>query len=152
MTAVPSLQTIQACLQRAVTIKETAERLRAEGDEWFAVCYFYTAYHTVKAALLEDPVFDDLNRLSRINRFLIMEDRYATSHHGRVLREGGRRMGVNDIVTALYPAISVEYVRLHMASVDVRYKSGLGAIAAQSVVADYDAVISAYQSAELKAP
>ncbi|ODA89812.1 hypothetical protein ATY41_03975 [Leifsonia xyli subsp. xyli] len=119
-------------------------------DEWFAVCYFYSAYHTVKAAFIEDPVFDDMSRLSGIDQFLIMEDRYATSHHGRV-SGGRRRMGVNDVVTRIYPEIATEYVRLHMASVAVHYSHGLGVISTESVKGDFARVVECYLSGAMHA-
>ena len=150
MSAVSALRTPGDCLRRAVAIKASAKHLLEVGDEWFAVCYFYSAYHTVKAAFIEDPVFDDINRLTTLDRFLILEDRYATSHHGRV-SNGVRRMGVNDIVTRLYPAVGAEYVRLHMASIAVRYGRGLGVISASSVRADYDAVVDYYAMGKMVA-
>ncbi|WP_314148440.1 hypothetical protein [uncultured Leifsonia sp.] len=145
MSAVPALRTAEDCLRRAVSMKESALGLAERDDEWFAVCYFYSAYHTVKAAFIEDPIFDDIQSLSAVDRFLIMDDRYATSHHGRVSAHH-RRHGVNDIVSLLYPGISVEYVRLHMASIAVRYSSGLGVIRSESVKADYAHVVDQYAS------
>jgi hypothetical protein len=148
MSSAPANPTAQACLKRAIAAQVTGKMLREAGDEWFAVCYFYAAYHTVKAAFIEDPVFDDVARLAAKSPHLIMEDRFAESHHGRV-NFGTRRLGVNDIVAKLYPDIAVEYVRLHMASMAVRYQQGLGAISVQSVMDDYETVISAYQAGAL---
>ncbi|WP_243063166.1 hypothetical protein [Humibacter sp. RRB41] len=150
MSAPPA--TVEVCLRRGIAAKKTGKNLLEAGDEWFAVCYFYAAYHTVKAAFLEDPIFDDPAALRVVNQYLIPDDRYATSHHGRVNGGGIRRMGVNDVVRILYPAVAAEYVRLHMSSVHVRYEDGLGAIAHDSVIADYDAVIGAYQRRELNHP
>lgn len=149
MTAVQALRTSEDCLGRAVAIKESAKKLLGLGDEWFAVCYFYSAYHTVKSAFIEDPVFDDINDLARVDRFLIMEDRFATSHHGRV-SNGIRRLGVNDIVARLYPTVAAEYVRLHMASLAVRYGRGLGVISAESVKADYSQVVGYYTDGKMR--
>lgn len=140
---------LQGCLERAVSIKETARSLRSADDEWFAVCYFYAAYHTVKAALLEDPLFEDPAALSTRSRHLTPDDRYATHHQAR-LGKGPRKLGVNDIVRVLYPNIAVEYVRLHMASIDVRCNSGLTTIAGSSVEADYEALIAAYVGGHLR--
>jgi len=144
-----AIKTAKGCLERAVSIKTTAERLWNAGDEWFAVCYFYAAYHTVKAAFIEDPVFDNLGELQNVNKFLILNDRFATRHHGYV-SGGSRVMGVNDIVKELYPQVAVEYVRLHMASIAVRYGTGLGVIAPDSVIRDYETVIGAYTRGELR--
>jgi hypothetical protein len=146
----PSLRTAESCLRRAVKTKETADALWESGDEWAAVCYFYAAYHAMKAALIEDPVFDSLTDLAKHSPFLLLEDRFATKHNG-YFGAGVRRMGVNDIVVSLYPTVAAEYVRLHIASVGVRYGNGLAPITLQSVRNDYDAVIGAYQSGELKA-
>lgn len=151
MTSRPIPDTAQGCLERAVAIGETAKRLRNQGDEWYAVCYFYSAYHVVRAALVDDPIFGDVTRLQEKSPYLTMGDRHATRHNGHVLAEGGRAMGINDIVRVLYPAIAVEYRRLHSASVDVRYGHGLTTISEDSIVADYEAVIGEYKALKLKA-
>lgn len=145
-----SLASVQDCLTRAVAIKESAETLRIAGDEWHAVCYFYAAYHTVRAAMLEDPVFRNAKRLSTFSPNLAMQDQHATSHHGYLGHDSrGRKFGVNDIVKLLYPSIAAEYVRLHMASVDVRYGHGLPAN--NFVLSDFVTVADAYTSGSLKA-
>lgn len=133
-----------------MAIKESAVVLRNQGDEWYAVCFFYAAYHMVKAALIEDPVFDDLARLQGINSNLVPDDRFATRHHG-FIQVSTRVMGINDIVRALYPEIAAEYVRLHMASIEVRYGTGLGVISQASVDEDYEAVVTAYREFRLRA-
>lgn len=150
MTA--SLATAHDCLKRAVSIKNSAKGLLAANNEWHAVCYFYAAYHTVKAAFIEDAVFDSPKDLVAISPSLIMGDRFATSHKGYVgPKERGRKLGVNDIVRLIYPDIAADYVLLHVASIDVRYGAGLTTIASPTVVASYDAVVAAYSSGKLKA-
>lgn len=146
----PALATSEACLKRALASAETAKLLKNQGDEWFAVCFFYSAYHVVRAAMLDDPVFEDMQLLAEKSPHLTIEDRYSTRHHG-YMGSGGRVLGVNDIVTMLYPNVAVEYRRLHMASVDVRYGQGLGVISHESVVDDYETVINAYKDLELHA-
>lgn len=144
-----ALATARACLERAAAMKDSAARLEQVGDEWYAVCYFYAAYHTVKAAFIEDPIFSDLAALTAKNRFLTLQDRFSTSHKGYVNPgAGGRRMGVNDIVRVLYPEIGAEYERLHMASVEVRYRDGLRS---KYVKADFTAIIDRYVAGDLKA-
>jgi hypothetical protein len=147
-----SLQSVEDCLKRAVAIKDSAKALLATGDEWHAVCYFYAAYHTVKAALIEDDVFDDARRLVSISPNLAISDRFAKSHQGYLGQSGrGRKLGVNDIVKLIYPQIAIEYVRLHMASVDVRYGHGLKIITSNFAVEDYTHIIEAYQAGALRA-
>lgn len=94
------------------------------GHEWAAVSFFYSAYHRVRAAILDDPIFRDAQRLSRVNVKLTMDDRFATHHQGR--RSGGEhRLGITEIVPLVYPAISSDYRALASASIDVRYGSQL---------------------------
>ena len=139
-----SIRTEQGCLTRAISMQQTAELLWNQGDDWFAVCYFYAGYHTVRAAIMTDPIFDDLSRLQAKAAWLTIEDRYASAHQGRVAKGQPRKAGVNDIVRLLYPDIAAEYVRLHMASVEVRYQEGLRAIHRESAKQDFVAVRSAY--------
>lgn len=150
MTHRPALETSKACLERAIAIRETADRLLNQGDEWYVVCYFYSAYHVVRAALLEDPIFEDLGRLTARSAYLTMGDRLATRHQG-YLAGGDRVLGINDIVRILYPQIAVEYRRLHSASIDVRYGEGLAVISEESIVDDYHTIVDAYRALRLKA-
>ncbi|MBQ3357362.1 MAG: hypothetical protein IJG47_00510 [Microbacterium sp.] len=139
-----SIRTEEGCLKRAVSMKRTAELLWNQGDDWFAVCYFYSAYHMARAAIMTDPIFEDLARLQKKALWLTLEDRYVTAHQGRVTPGQPRKAGVNDVVRLLYPDIAAEYVRLHMASVEVRYQEGLQAIHRNSAEQDFLAVQSAY--------
>lgn len=144
-----SIRTERGCLERAVSMQETAELLLNQGDDWFAVCYFYSAYHMARAAIMTDPIFENLGQLQRKASWLIPEDRYVTAHQGRVGAGGSRAAGINDVVKILYPHIAAQYVRLHMASVEVRYQAGLRAIHRESVVNDFAAVRTAYLERKL---
>lgn len=143
------IRTTEGCLKRAVVMKTTAELLLNQGDDWFAVCYFYAAYHTVRAAIMADPVFDNVGRLTAFAPWLVPADRFVTAHKARVAPNSPRKAGVNDVVTLLYPHIAAEYVRLHMASVEVRYQEGLRAIHRDSAVKDFHAVRDAYLEGRL---
>lgn len=90
-------------------------------EDWAGVCYFYSAYHLVKAALTTDPVFDDLSSLKKIDPNLMETDRWADKHHVPRTAPG---FGINNLVKLIYPAIQGSYHELHGASVGVRY--GLG--------------------------
>ncbi|MFJ2535844.1 hypothetical protein [Microbacterium maritypicum] len=125
-------------------MKQTAELLWNQGDDWFAVCYFYAAYHMARAAIMTDPIFDDLTKLQAKASWLTLEDRYVTAHQGRVVSGQPRKAGVNDVVRLLYPGIAAQYIRLHMASVEVRYQEGLRAIHRDSAEQDFLAVQAAY--------
>src|SRR4051812_9416111 len=69
-------------LKRAERHKKIGDLLAGAGDEWAAVPWFYSAYHLVKAALLVDPIFDDLRALSAISVDLIPQDRFTNRHNG----------------------------------------------------------------------
>lgn len=117
--------TAEVHLERAQRHRKVGEALRAAGNEWSAVCYFYSAYHLVKNVLLADPVFDDPTALSQIHSTLAMDHRHTSSHHGRQRKGEPRAWGVNELVFKLYPCIYKEYERLHQASIAVRYEAGL---------------------------
>lgn len=97
------------------------------GDEWGAVCLFYAAYHAVKAALLEDTVFDTIDACQAVNRDLLPQDRDTTRHNGRRRTSSGREWGINELVLLLYRPAAGTYEKLHQASIDVRYGDGLRA-------------------------
>ena len=145
------LRTAQLCLERAVAMREAAERVEGGDHELAAVAYFYSAYHMVKAAFIEDSIFDELGRLQGLNLHLIPDDRFVTHHRGRLGGNGPRKLGVNDIVQILYPAVAPRYVRLHMASIAVRYESGLAPYQYVDVKSDYLEIARAYVAGELKA-
>lgn len=85
---------------RAVELAGEAGRLHEIGAEWAAVAYFYSAYHRVRAALLDDPVFDDMSRLKRVDPQLLPSDRDTAFHTGR-RRGQAPEFGVNDLVLLL---------------------------------------------------
>ena len=151
MSASPSLRTAAKCEARAESFQETAVRLESLEDEWAAVCYFYAAYHLVKAAFIRDPVFDSLKALASIDGRLTMEDRFIERHQGRMSGRT-RTLGVNDLVTMLYPKVSVAYRRMHMASINVRYGEGLRTIKLDSVLSDFATVRRAHESGALVSP
>jgi len=151
MSSVPVARDVQTHLTRSVAHMETGDRLRQLGDEWFAVCYFYSAYHMVKAAMRVDPIFDDIARCAAVHPALSVDSRYA-EHHSGGLGQNGRSLGVNEIVFKLYEKIRVPYTRLHSASVAVRYAGGLGDISPVTVKDDFDAVRTAYLAGDIVAP
>ncbi|MEO8527692.1 MAG: hypothetical protein ABI435_01295 [Pseudolysinimonas sp.] len=124
-------------------MRTTGDELLGNDNEWFAVCYFYSAYHLIKAALIRDPIFDSPTGLSRIDVNLTMAHRWATHHQGRI-QNGSRDPGINDIVVKLYNGISIEYRRLHLASIGVRYSDGLGVISPQTAAQDYSVIAAAH--------
>lgn len=150
MSSSPSLRTAEKCLERASSFQESAAVLDGLDDEWMAVCYFYAAYHLVKAAFIADPVFDSAMRLAGIDGRLAMEDRFVERHQGR-MSDRTRTMGVNDIVRLLYPSIANPYRRLHAASVAVRYSEGLATITRESVRSDFAQVLAAHDAGDLMA-
>ncbi len=100
----------------------------AAGNEWAAVCYFYAAYHLATSVIRTDPVFDDPDRLHRLNSALIPEDRHTSRHQGRKHGIRSREWGVNELMVLLYDQpIAAAYDKLHRASIEVRYESGLRA-------------------------
>jgi len=151
MSSVPVARDVQTHLERSVAHMESGDRLRELGDEWFAVCYFYSAYHMVKAAMHADPIFDDIARCAAIDPYLSVDSRFAEHHSGGFGRNG-RTLGINEIVMKLYRQIRVPYHRLHMASVSVRYGLGLGEVSPITVKSDFDAVRRAYLAGEIVAP
>lgn len=100
------------------------------GDEWAAVCLFYAAYHDVKAALIDDPIFDSHDACQTRSAQLFPDDRHASAHKAR---RGGHSLGVNDVVSILYKRASGTYERLHQMSIDVRYGGGLAAGAREAL-------------------
>lgn len=99
------------------------EALLSAGDEWSAVMYFYAAYHKLKAALLEDPLFDHFDSCQAAHSDLLPEDRFTSRHSGR--RGQNKEWGLNELVRVLYRPASGPYHRLHTMSIDVRYNHGL---------------------------
>lgn len=131
-------------LTRAREHEQVGDALKdAVGNEWAAVCYFYSAYHLVRAALVADPIFDSMARLKAKSSHLMPSDRYTDSHHGS--RAPGMNFGVNELVNLLYPQILQSYEFLHQASIAVRYDTGLR-FDLTNVRGRLDAVIAASDS------
>lgn len=106
--------------------KAGAALMEADGSEWAAVCFFYAAYHLAVAAISSDPVFNDPARLRRINAELIPDDRHTARHNGRKRGPHGREWGVCELMVVLYDQpVASAYDKLHRASVEVRYETGL---------------------------
>lgn len=112
------------CLARAVRHDTAASVLYGLGDEWAVVAYFYGSYHRVRAAILQDPVFDSLINLPKVDPKLNKEHQGTSRHEGR-MTSAGRDIGVNDLVRLLYRPIYGHYLVLHDASVQVRYGHGI---------------------------
>jgi hypothetical protein len=125
--------------------------LHDAGDEWAAVCYFYAAYHLVKAAMLVDPIFQDPAKCAAKHADLNMEDRFTDRHQVRRSGGSGRGWGVNDLVLLLYRSIAGDYDRLHQASVSVRYRQGLPADALPALRASVDNIFAAFADGSISA-
>lgn len=143
-----ALSTTELCEEKSQSILLTGDSLLRLDDSWFAVCYFYAAYHLMRASFIADPIFESLPALSRVSPNLTFEHRWVTHHSGRVSR-GERTLGINDVVRMLYPQVSAIYLRLHSASVGVRYYSGLAPITKESVQSDFQVIADAYSGGEL---
>lgn len=89
---------------------------------WAVVITFYSAYHLARWALLCDSRFQDLTALKAIDDRLIPDDRFAQQHQAR-RGKSNSKFGVNDLMSLMYSKVAADYVNLHAASVDVRYKS-----------------------------
>lgn len=147
----------QSALDHGVHVRR-AERhykvgcaLADAGDEWGAVCFFYAAYHLVKAAMLADPLFEDPTRCHAKHHDLNIDDRHTDRHQVRKSRDAGRGWGVNDLVLLLYRPIVGDYERLHQASVSVRYRDGLPAEALTALRGSVDRIREAFDAGEIKA-
>lgn len=151
MSSVPVVRDHRTHVARAVSHMETGERLLALEDEWFAVAFFYSAYHMVKAAMHEDPIFDDIAKCAAVDSALTVQSRFAEHHSGGFGRNG-RSLGVNEIVMKIYKNIRVPYTRLHQASIAVRYGGGLDPISPVTVEDDYRKVREAYLAGQVVAP
>lgn len=124
------------------------------GDEWAVVPWFYSAYHLVKAALLRDPIWGDLQSLHAISVDLTPDDRFIDRHKGRRGRVPGVAVefGINDLVLRLYRPAAGSYDRLHTASNLVRYGIGLSDGALESLRGCLDQIMDMDSRGELEAP
>lgn len=109
---------------RSAGHRKLGHMLLENGLEWGAVAVFYAAYHDIKAALQEDPIFDDHSACQAFHSNLLPDDRYASSHKARRGGAGGGALGVNDVVGIVYPGVVGTYDKLHQISMDVRYYTG----------------------------
>lgn len=117
------------------------------GVEWAAVCLFYSAYHHVKAALLDDPIFTDFDALRAVRPDLSPDDRFASAHK---VRKGQPGYGVNDLVLLLYPRVAGTYDKLHSMSIDVRYQRGLRLGAIEALPSLFDGFVGAVDQGQLR--
>ena len=141
----------QAHLDRAARHIVIGSALADAGDEWAAVPMFYSAYHFVKAALLVDPIWWDIQRLQGTRPDLIPDDRFTKRHHGHRQTGRPREWGINELVLVLYPSIARDYEQLHVASIDVRYHEGLPSGALPDLRAAMDRIRAASESGALTA-
>lgn len=148
MTSGGSIDQVSVRLERVGSHLQTGDQLLAAGNEWASVAYFYAAYHLVRAAFLEDPIFGDPAGLTAANLYLQPADRDAEHHQGNP-KNGGRSMGVKDMVLWLYRPYYAQYNRLHSASIAVRYNTGAPAIAATTSKGDAYTLHAAYMAGRL---
>lgn len=151
MSTAPVVRDARTHLERAIAHMETGDKLKELDDDWFAVCYFYSAYHMVKAAMHADPIFDDMKRCAAVDARITIESRLA-EHHSGGHGKNGRTLGVNELVFKLYKGIRVPYTRLHAASIDVRYGSGLVTVSPVTVANDFGIIARAYHDGAIVAP
>lgn len=102
---------------------ETTELLLAAGNDWAAVTGFYSCYHLLRAAMKQEPLFDQPLELSRVHHTLKSDDRYETKHSLGGLNRPA--LGMKEICTVVFPHISARYYLAHDASNGVRYDGGL---------------------------
>lgn len=100
---------------------QAAKAIAEASPDWACVAYFYSAYHSMKAAFINDPIFDDMTALKKLDPNLMPSDRRPTSHQ---VRRGQSGFGVNALVHLLYPSMRRDYERLHQSSMGVRYGQG----------------------------
>lgn len=112
-------------LERAARHRKVGDALAEAQDEWAAVCYFYSAYHLVRYALRSDPIFDDEPSLLAIHKDLHADLRNLERHQGRNRVGREREWGMVEVVGFLYRPVAGTYMKLHLASIGVRYEEGL---------------------------
>lgn len=122
------------------------------GDEWAAVCWFYSAYHLIKATMLVDPLWNNPAAFHALHPDLNPDDRFVDRHRGRRRVGGPTEWGVNELVALLYPKAAAPYERLHQASIKVRYSTGLPSAALPSLPRDLEALCAMDAAGGLMAP
>ena len=108
-------------LARSQEHQKAAELLEAGGNEWAVVAYFYSAYRAVRAAMQNDPRLNG-DAVARGTDPAFSASTRHVEHHRY---HPSRGPGINDIVKVLYPSVGAKYELLHIASIGVRYESGL---------------------------
>lgn len=101
----------------------TTQLLMDAGNEWAAVTGFYSCYHLLRAAMMQEPLFDQPIELSRVHHTLQSGDRYETKHSLGGLNKAA--LGMKEICTVVYPHIAPRYYLAHDASNGIRYDGGL---------------------------
>jgi hypothetical protein len=119
-----------------------AERLNGLDDEWGAVCYFYAAYVAARAALYRDVRLDSDPAARRADSKLTASSRHVDFHNGHP----NRGLGMNQVVSVLYPSIGSKYELLHIQSVEVRYGSGLVNASLADIKSLADDVLALFRS------
>lgn len=101
----------------------TAQTLFNAEDPWAAVPAFYSCYQLLRAALINDPIFDDSNLLQQAHHSIAPGDRFESKHSfGGLSRP---QLGLNELCIVLYPHVAKFYTLAHQASVGIRYEGGL---------------------------
>ena len=122
MSELVGTNTVPLHTKRAGEHLRMAEAMVNDSPEWCRVAAFYSAYHSMKAALLVDPVFTNPTKLAAANTNITMGSNLATHHQGNLGR--GRGLGINDLVRFLYRPHYGSYLLLHGASLSIRYGDG----------------------------
>lgn len=142
------------CKKKAIENLEEARNLANQNSKWSYVVAFYAAYHAVKYALFTDPIFDDFQKLKSKDNSLVPEDRTATRHKKRAGSD--QSPGINDLVRVLYRTdcvtpIYLEYLKLHSASVVVRYKDELPPMSMKDSLAYAEKIVKSALSGRIRA-
>lgn len=100
-----------------------ARKFYNQSDEDAARIFaFYSAFHALHFALANDPIFDapanEFEKLTLRFKGLHRESYNPTHHNGHA---GSRGVGMNQVVSYLYPRYHFDYIRLHETSVYARY-------------------------------
>lgn len=147
MSVDSSLDSVPLHIQRAGEHLRETKLIMSVSADWAKVSAFYAAYHCVRAAMLQDPVFHDATRLAHANAHLTMASRTASHHNGNVTAQRGP--GMIDIVRYLYRPFYSRYLQLHSASVSVRYEFAESVITAEECLQSAMEIRQALDAGEL---